>query len=290
MGTALRDVDWKFQLKNFMSGPGLALRGRAGPVWALKRREPQRRPLPGLVIIGAQRAGTTALFTYLSSSPDVAPSVVKEVHYFDRNFARGDVWYRRHFPLDDGRRIGFEGTPYLLFHPLAPERVASTLPETKFVALLRNPIDRAYSHHARCVRLGYESLGFEEAIDAEPARLAGVEDALISGAVKDSRVHREHSYLARGRYAEQLRRWHDHVDPDRILTVFSEDLFADPAQTCAQIAEWAGIAPPSTDDYRPVGTSPGDGVGGALRSRLAAYYAPLNEDLFELVRRRTDWT
>src|SRR5262249_13344047 len=127
-----------------------------------RRFDTGMRMLPGLVILGAQKAGTTSLFNYLSAHPQVRSPTNKEVHYFDLNFARGPTWYRAHFPKrsdtsleqDDIRdeQITLDASPYYLFHPAVPERLKTTLPQAKFIVMMRNPVDRAYSHYWHSVR------------------------------------------------------------------------------------------------------------------------------------------
>ena len=89
----------------------------------LVRRTTSRwRTLPDYLIIGAQKAGTTSLYDYLQSSPDIRPALTKEVHFFDRNFQRGPAWYRAHFPLSSATRdwVTGEASPYYLLHPRVP--------------------------------------------------------------------------------------------------------------------------------------------------------------------------
>jgi len=117
-----------------------------------------RRVLPDVVIVGAQRAGTTSCFRYVEQHPQVVGAIRKEVHYFDvdAKFAKGEGWYRAHFPTtrelaalerSDGlRRLVMEGTPAYMFRDYAPARMVALLPEAKLVALLRNPVDRALSN------------------------------------------------------------------------------------------------------------------------------------------------
>ena len=109
------------------------------------------RALPALVVLGAQKAGTTSFYHYLSQHPETVTPSRKEVHYFDNNYRRGLNWYRAHFckqsDLGRGRHFTFEANPYYLFHPAVPKHVAAKLTDAKFVVMLRNPIKRAYSHY-----------------------------------------------------------------------------------------------------------------------------------------------
>src|SRR6266540_3594706 len=139
------------------------------------------RGLPSVLIIGAQRSGTTSLFNYLTQHPDVLPPLGKEIHYFDFHYARGVDYYRGRFPYSHRLRNGaltLDATPYYLMHPLVPQRAARLLPDVKLIAVLRNPISRALSHYQHEVRGGREPLSFVEALDKEAERLAGEEERL----------------------------------------------------------------------------------------------------------------
>ena len=116
----------------------------------------RRDALPHFLIIGAQKAGTTSLASYLAAHPGVVPSKRKEVHFFDLNYEKGVDWYRSHFPIARGqglrrrmrgrRMLTGEASPYYIFHPLAASRAFDLLPAARVIVLLRNPVDRAYSH------------------------------------------------------------------------------------------------------------------------------------------------
>ena len=99
-------------------------------VWTYGKATARLRPLPDFLILGAQKAGTTALYAYLRQHPDVTGPVWKEVSFFDRHWARGDAWYRGNFPLRVRARAAAvgEASPSYLFHPLAPARAASLVP------------------------------------------------------------------------------------------------------------------------------------------------------------------
>jgi hypothetical protein len=115
------------------------------------------RLLPNFIIIGSARSGTTSLYNYLVQHPGIAPALRKEVHFFDYNYQRGCSWYQGQFPthpymhymqtIHRQAMITGEASPYYLFHPYVPQRVAQLLPEIKLIALLRNPIERAFSHY-----------------------------------------------------------------------------------------------------------------------------------------------
>jgi hypothetical protein len=124
-----------------------------------------------MVIVGAMRAGTTSLFSFLARHPQVAASFGKEVHYFDLRFHRGPAWYRCQFrrPRTDtrGDAVGVESSPYYMFDPRVPGRMAALMPDVKLVFLLRDPVERAFSHYRKNCRDGREPLSFADALAAE---------------------------------------------------------------------------------------------------------------------------
>ena len=272
-----------------------ALSGRVSTRLRLAYRDLTRglRLLPSFLIIGAARAGTTSLHAYLARHPSVAAPTHKELHFFDLNFSRGLDWYRRHFPATPpGNRAGVvsgEASPYYLFHPAVPGRVRQTLPEARLIALVRDPVDRAYSQHQLARRHGREELDFEQAIAAEPARLAGEEERILATPGYRSVSHRHHSYLARGLYAEQLERWYEHFPRDQLLVLCSEDLFASPPSVYADVLRFLELPPHELGEYRAYNQRPYEGLKPETRDKLRAYFAEPNRRLEALLGRELGW-
>ncbi len=260
---------------------------------AYRQATGQLRHLPDFLVIGAQKSGTTTLFEHLAQHPGIRPSATKEVHYFDREYDRGERWYRGHFALAArAERSGLltgEATPAYLVHPSAPERARRTVPDARLVAVLRDPVDRAFSHYQHEVAKGFECYGFEEALACEPSRLAAAPDGEASdGALIAAFEH--HTYLARGRYAEQLERWLAHFPAEQLLVLAAEELYGDPDAAMARVAEHLGLPPVMTGlpvvrnsrSYSP--------MSAKTRSWLQRYYAPHNQRLFELLGTTFDWS
>src|SRR5689334_25080325 len=103
--------------------------------------------LPNFVVIGAPKAGTTALSRYLGDHRDGFVAAQKEVHYFDRDhlFSRGVEWYEAQFEGAGGVRAVGDATPGYMYSREAIDRMAALLPDVRLIATLRNPVDRAYS-------------------------------------------------------------------------------------------------------------------------------------------------
>jgi len=191
--------------------------------------------LPNFIICGTQKGGTTSLYNYLKEHPQIYLPPKKEIHFFDLYFKRSIEWYRKHFIGAESQRfkaIG-EATPSYMYLEEVAERIHNTLPEVKLIFILRNPVDRAYSHYWHEVRLGYEWLSFEEAIKAEPERLARGD--IIS------RLH--YSYLDRGKYIIQIDRFRKYFSKDQMLIIIAEELWSNPEQVMRKVFEFLGVDP-----------------------------------------------
>ncbi len=131
------------------------------------------RVLPDFIVIGVVRGGTTSLYENLSKHPCIYGSAYDELGFFDSNFHLGIHWYRSLFPNIFQKRISkirrgcfmtYDVTPFYIWNPTAAKRIAVLLPNAKIIALLRNPVDRAYSNYYLGVNDGTEGLSFEDAI------------------------------------------------------------------------------------------------------------------------------
>lgn len=252
------------------------------------------RALPDFVIIGAQRSGTTALYSYLTSHPQVVPSIRKEVHYFDLNHQRGLRWYRSFFPFRStlGQRsrgnapcgITGEASPYYLFHPLVPSRMVHDLPSTRIIAILRHPVERAYSHYRHEVAQGREACSFEEAIAAEASR-CGEDFRRLARGQDPGVAHRRYSYVARGFYAEQLERWFSYFPREQVLIVSSEDLRAESANVYRRTTAFLGLSTQYQPPFRVQNVGKPAVLPLHVASTLTEYFAEPNERLFELIGR-----
>ena len=196
---------------------------------------------PAFIILGAQKGGTTSLYRYLTAHPSVKPALRKEIHFFDLNFDRGRNWYLKHFPSSvPAGSITGEATPYYLFHPAVPQRIADMLPGVGLIAVLRNPVDRAYSHYMHSVKHGFETASFEDALAREMKLIEDGRGPVDH--VDDSYSHQHHTYLSRGIYAPQLERWYARCRPEQLFLLKSEDLSRYPAGTVQRTVEFLGLS------------------------------------------------
>src|ERR671921_552535 len=246
------------------------------------------RMTPSFLICGGQRCGTTSLYRALSQHPVVLKAVLhKGVHFFDTSYHRGLPWYRAHFPMQRSadkieQRYGvpaqtFESSPYYMYHPQAAARIARDLPGTRLIALVRDPVERAYSQHHHEVARGFEQeRDFGNALALEPARLHRQEERLAQDPAYYSFAHQHHAYRARGEYARYLGGMAQHVGRERIHVVESERFFADPDEVYDEVLHFLGLpADLERPEFERHNARPRQSdMDPAIRSELSAHYAP----------------
>ena len=256
-----------------------------GTVRTYGRATARWRRLPDFLILGAQKAGTTALYAYLRWHPQITGPAFKEVSFFDRHYARGEAWYRAHLParVSAGTLVG-EASPSYLFHPLAPERVRALVPEARLIAILRNPVDRAFSHYQHELSLGRETLPFEEAIEREEERMEGEVERMLRDPEYFSHAWWNYTYLARGRYAEQLERWFAVFPRDRLLVLSTDELANDTAETYGRVLDFLGVERHDLASYPRIFEREYAELDPAIRARLEAYFEEPNRHLEEVLR------
>lgn len=201
-------------------------RGAGGPDSAPGR-------LPDLFIIGAARSGTTSLYHYLGGHPQVFMSHPKELFFFTRSHhERNEDWYRKRFADADSHQLAGEATPEYMLDPEAPGRMVSLVPHAKLIAILRHPVDRAYSHYWHLRRHFPVPETFEQLIrhelsapESEPRTIPGGSYPLLAG----------------GRYLPQLQRVLEHYPREQLLVLLFDDLRDDPQGTIRSLCRFLGV-------------------------------------------------
>ena len=259
------------------------------------------RMLPDFLIVGAQRCGTTSMFGVLSQHPAVFSSVhnKKELRFFDDEYARGLSWYQSHFPVRARARatsrgtgiepVAFEGSPYYMFHPLAPERIARALPEVRLIVMVRDPVERAYSQHAHQVIRGLETESFERALELEDSRIDGEAERMASDPSYVSRPHRLYTYRTRGQYAEQLEHLESLFGRDRIHVVDCGDFFADPGPDYDRVLKFLGLPALGEPEFMPRNARPRSPIPQSLQAALDEHFLPYDERLAPWLERTPSW-
>lgn len=220
------------------------------------------------LIIGAQKAGTTSLFKWLSAHPRIYMPAQKEVEFFhdDKKFAKGAEWYLKEFFNETGSKtIKGEASTHYMMYSCVPERIHSVFPDVKLIAVLRNPIDRAYSHYRMAVRRGVESCSFEDSLLK----------AIRRGKVTDSKVDHNREYVLFGEYGRILQNYLKFFDRSQLEVVFTEDMLKDPVLVVELTYRFLGVK----DDFVPNNISKRYHVSGECRM----------PGLTEWVERRVRW-
>jgi hypothetical protein len=247
------------------------------------------RTEPEFFIVGGKRCGTTSLQSWLDTHPAVIRSHSgKGTHYFDVNYDKGRTWFRAHFPTRAHaalvrRRTGQpalsgEASPYYAFHPMSLDRLHEAIPHARVIFVLREPVERAYSHYLYEVRRGFEDLTFEEALDAEESRIAGEEDRLRADPSYRSVAHVHWTYQARGRYVEQVRRAVSLFGPDQVHLLEFEAMKSDP-EVRQRLVAFLRLDPhpfPTLPHHERGGTTD---VPAEAAARLREYFAEPNAAL-----------
>jgi hypothetical protein len=256
--------------------------------------------LPDFLVIGVGKGGTTYLYHLLVQHPLVERASSKEVHFFnDDYYIEGVEWYRQCFPTPrwkDGRMtITGEASPHIAY-PLAPERAAEVVPEARLIALLRNPVDRAYSDYQQSLRRGRVTRTFEEVIEKEKALLLGAPE---SGEEREEYLDkaRESSEswiqaLYKGIYVEHLARWAEHFDREQMLILKSEDFFARPQEVLQQVFRFLDLPewePDPSEFERKRNTRRYEKMDPETRRSLEEYFEPHNQRLYDFLGRDLGW-
>ncbi|WP_263841233.1 sulfotransferase domain-containing protein [Salinibacter sp.] len=275
------------------------LKSFLAPYWERAKRYPGGEP--DFIIIGAQKSGTTALYSYLIQHPQILSPATKEVHFFDRGSVRrkGMSFYRSHFWSDWYKdQVATEaGHPVLcgeatgayIFYPPVARLVAQSLPGVKLIAILRNPIRRALSHyhHNRRRRPEDEPLSFDEAVRAEDERVAEDEKKLRADPLHEAKTLKKYSYIRRGLYYQQLQRWLEHFDREQLLVLHSRNLREKPDQVLENVFGFLGVDDvkiPNTDPRhvggyeQPIAPSTRNFLGQRFREDVSRLFAFLQED------------
>lgn len=189
------------------------------------------------IVAGVQKGGTTALFDYLGEEPGLSLAREKEVHFFDdedQDWAAPDYGaYHAHFAAPDGRQRG-EATPIYLYWPGSLARIAAYNPAIRLIVMLRDPVERAWSHWKMEYARGVETEPFAWCIREGRQRLFGGEPWGFD---------REVSYVERGFYGEQLERLLHLFPRDQLLILKSGDLRGDPGAALSQVRAFLGLPP-----------------------------------------------
>lgn len=254
------------------------------------------RVLPDFFVIGVGRSGTTSLYHYLDQHPSLSKSAYDELGFFDVNFHLGLHWYRSLFPsIFTKFRIKsktnffmtYDVTPSYVRRPWIAKRIKKLLPNSKLIVVLRNPIDKAYSHYSNTVANFSETRSFEEVINEDMNNVLKWNINLKDDSYFGTNV--ENSKLARGFYAEQLIPWFELFPKNQILVISSEELASNTKNTVNQIFKFLNLPEYEIPNIKKVNVSKYSKMKPQTRKTLIDFFKPYNEQLFKFLDKRFDW-
>ncbi|OGW75559.1 MAG: hypothetical protein A2Z72_01390 [Omnitrophica bacterium RBG_13_46_9] len=257
------------------------------------------RLLPDFLIIGGMKCGTDSLYFNLIKHPNVHPAFIKETYFFCHYYHCGLEWYRSHFPLALWKKanrimsrsfVTGEASPKYLFDMHVPKRVYQHLPRVRLIVLLRNPVDRAFSHYRMRARKGGDRLSFEKALENEEKR---IQDDFLKRCENEhysAKKYWVYSYKARGIYVDQLKRWNEYFKREDMLILNSEEFDADTEKVYYKVLEFLGLPLWRPRRFEKFNVAAGNlEMEKNTRKRLIEYFRPHNERLYEWLGYRFDW-
>lgn len=238
--------------------------------------------MPDYLIIGTQKGGTTSLYSYIIQHPNVARANEKEVRYFSDFTSKGLNWYRAQFPsLHSGKSgiITGEATPDYIENLQIPEMVYKVMPNVKIIALLRNPIDRAYSQYQMAIRnrinMQFKDLpSFDDMVEREIHGKSGFQ------------------FLRRGVYVDKLKPWFHIFPGNQILIIKSEDFFDNPSNITNRVLDFLNLeALTSSIDYTPANEHKVNypKMDPNTRKKLINFFLEHNKRLYQFLDRDFGW-
>jgi len=195
--------------------------------------------LPNFIIAGAAKAGTTSLFHYLSEHPEIFMSNPKEVNFFTCKEIKDQKLYYDSFLIDNlesyknlfsnasnYKAIG-EGSVSSLFYKNTPKKIKNLIPDIKIIILLRNPIDRAFSHYLMDYKLGLINDSFDDIVFRKSNS-------------KNLDLYFQ-QYLELGKYYNQIKRYLDIFNKDQVKIFLQEDLFSNTQNVVKEIYNFLNV-------------------------------------------------
>ena len=256
------------------------------------------RVLPNFFVIGPGRTGTTSLYHYLDQHPCITKSAYDELGYFDDNFHLGFNWYRSLFPTKFTQQkieskykkfLTYDVTPGYIRRPWAARRISSYFPNTKLISVLRNPVDKTYSHYNLGVNDGNVKRSFEEVIKYDLKQLENFSDSYSKTSDDYFKNVVENSFVAWGFYLEQLDIWFKLFPKKQILIIKSEDLANKTTEVIQDIFNFLELPEYKIKDVSKHRVSDYSKMNSSTRKTLVEFFKPYNKKLYEFLDRDFGW-
>ena len=268
-----------------------------------RRLTSRLRNMPDFIIIGAGRAGTTSLYSYLIQHPLIAAALtdnnesVADLHFFEYIISNSIQWYRSHFPIlfskSNKHKNSFitgEYTSTYMYHPDVPKRIFNLLPKIKLIVILRNPIDKAYSTYQQQFRFGEYTTSFEDTINAEFRRIDLNKDfPELNSNNYDFENFVAQNIIRHGVYADYLETWLKIFDRKQILILNSDDLKKSTKETLRRVFNFLNVSNYDIKDTSQVNVGKYPTINKITRKKLIEFFKPHNQRLNKLLDTEFNW-
>jgi len=289
----------KTLIKNWLENHPNLYVGRLSKRSLFRSLTSNSRILPDFVIIGESKCGTTSLYNYMIQHPAIKPALTKEINFFNWSYDKPQNWYSAHFPTKFKKKLSKniykklfltgESTPLYLFNSQVPRRMFETIPNVKIIVVLRNPVDRAYSHyHDLGVRLGKEKRTFDDAINSQLKILE--EKNYVTTDYDGNFTDRLYQYVERGIYFDHLKIWMDVYPLKQFLILKTEELEMNPSEILNSVFKFLSL--PNYDKInfeRKYNVTRYKPMNEQLRKILKEFFKPHNEKLYKFLKRDFEW-
>ena len=256
------------------------------------------RVIPDFLVIGAKRCGTTSLYQHLSEHPCISRSPRDNIGFFNENYHLGINWYKSLFPTIFYKKkmesknkhcLFFDVTSTYMEEELTAKNVYEVNPNQKIIVILRNPVDRAYSHYHVNVKEKSEKRSFEDAVFEEMNRIKS--ERIIQNKNKNLRVFTPNNihYLKKGFYALQLKSWFKIFPREQILVLSTEEFQEDQNLIYKKIFDFLNIPNMKIKSTEKMEKGNYTHMKHDTRNLLLDYFRQCNHELFELINSEFDW-
>ncbi|MEM7758739.1 MAG: tetratricopeptide repeat protein [Cyanobacteria bacterium P01_A01_bin.40] len=244
--------------------------------WKLKQQPPD------FIIIGAGKSGTTSLYKYLGTHPQILLPNKKELRFFDRNFNYGYQWYLAQFPALCDRQEWFTGeaSPSYFFLPHVAQRISDFAPQTKLIVMLRNPVERTISDYYQNQQSGANYASLEDTISQEIANL---------NQKSESELAYGGSILSQSLYYYKVKRWMQIFPKNQFLIINSNSFFINPTESMKQVFKFLNLPNIPNRGYQKHNVGAYPPADSEIELQLSRFFAPHNQKLAEYLDMNFDW-
>ena len=231
--------------------------------------------LPDYLVVGECKCGTSSMYHYLTRHPQILETYgngiddylgTKELRFFDRYYNKGLDWYMSRFPDTTDKQITGEGASIYFGRMISLYRIKKDLPHIKILVLLRDPVNRLYSHFCH----------MEKWISGWKNKYSSFDNFLNSAKEEDNYL------IEKGIYVRSLSKWLDAFGK-QVMIVSSEMLFNRPQIVCDDIFKWLEIDPFMLENFKKLNSSSVSSMKPQTREMLKEFYEPYNQELYNLL-------